>query len=82
MTAKLTTNPAQAVANGITTHIDQVPHGTTLPEQAILTALELHVDTVNRNPHGLIADDIDVYTKAQVNIKIEAINHLDGGGII
>jgi hypothetical protein len=81
MTAKLTTNPAQAVANGITTHTDQVPHGTTPAEQVVIAAAVEHLESTDTNPHGLSVDDLDVYTKAQIDALLAPKQIFNGGGI-
>lgn len=81
MTAKLTSNPKQAVQVGLSDHLAAVPHGTTPAEQVILSDFEAHLDPLERNPHGLTPGDLDVYTKDEVDAKLEFVQIFDGGDI-
>lgn len=69
------------VSRGIDDHLVAVAHGTTPAEQVILSDFETHLDPLDRNPHGLTPSDLDVYTKAEVDAKLEIVQVFDGGEI-
>jgi predicted metal-dependent hydrolase len=62
-------------------HLDQVPHGTTPAEQVVIAAAVEHLESTDTNPHGLSVDDLDVYTKAQVDALLAPRQIFSGGGI-
>jgi hypothetical protein len=82
MTAKLTSNPKQAVQVGLSDHLAAVPHGTTIAEQIVLTDFEAHLDPLERNPHGITPNDLDVYTKAQVDALVGPVQIFNCGGFV
>jgi|694.fasta_scaffold26353_12 hypothetical protein len=74
-------NTTSKIARAVDQHSLDMPHGTTPAEQVILSDFEKHLDPLDRNPHGLTPSDLDVYTKAEVDAKLEIVQVFDGGEI-
>jgi hypothetical protein len=56
--------------------------GTSPMEASVIAAAQQHLLDTNRNPHGLTVDDLDVYTKGQVDTLLaERSTQLNGGTI-
>jgi len=66
----------------ITTHIDDVLHGTSTEEATVLANVVTHLEVDNRNPHGLTVDDLDVYTREEVDDLVDAVTATIDGGTI
>lgn len=66
----------------ITTHVSDVLHGTSSAEAIVLANAAAHLETVDPNPHGLTLDDLDVYTRGEVNDLVDAVTATIDGGTI
>lgn len=63
-------------------HIEDVTHGTSPLEVTVINAAADHLLETNRNPHGLTVDDLEVYTRDQVDTLLAARSGLFDGGTI
>ena len=82
MDVQITENSRYIVNRELTTHLDQVSHGTTPAEQVVIEAAIEHLESTDTNPHGITPTDLDVYTKDQVDALVAPKQIFNGGGIV